>query len=198
MHVRLVEDLNVSSASNIPVTTCHEAQALFLINWSQFGETGWDFFRMFLVLPTKRYGVFWHLFSKVWCFSTSFYLWGEYWVEYRARNLREGEAQCAQLSNKTFFGRVFLDVKPRGRDIWQMFPIFVALDVAGKGLGTASREPRSKAQRQAREERLVRVGSTDANVPWQGNTCLNQNVCCRYWQDVDDEDRKEERYDEIC
>lgn len=32
MHVRLAEDRNVSSASNIPVTTCHEAQALFLIN----------------------------------------------------------------------------------------------------------------------------------------------------------------------
>ena len=109
---------------------------LIAIWWNRLG-----FLSYVLVLPTKRYGVFWHLFSKVWCFSTSFYLWGEYWVEYRARNLREGEAQCAQLSNKTFFGRVFLDVKPRGRDIWQMFPIFVALDVAGKGLGTASREP---------------------------------------------------------
>lgn len=101
---------------------------------------------------------FWHLFSKVWCFSTSFYLWGEYWVEHRARNLREGEAQCAQLSInsaiKEFFQCVFL------------------LDVPGKGLGTASPEPDSKAQRQAREERLVRVGSTDANVPWQAQHML--------------------------
>lgn len=157
MHVRLVEDLNVSSASNIPVTTCHEAQALFLINWSQFGETGWDFFRMFWCCQ-QRDMAFWHLFSKVWCFSTSFYLWGEYWVEHRARNLREGEAQCAQLSInsaiKQFFQCVFL------------------LDVPGKGLGTASPEPDSKAQRQAREERLVRVGSTDANVPWQAQHML--------------------------
>ena len=171
MHVRLAEDLNVTSASNIPVTTCHEAQALFLINWSQFGETGWDFFRMFWCCQ-QRDMAFWHLFSKVWCFSTSFYLWGEYWVEHRARNLREGEAQCAQLSNKTFFARGIPWCEAKRKRYLTNVCNFCCTGCCWVRAWNCLSRARSKAQRQAREERLVRVGSTDANVPWQAQHML--------------------------
>ena len=65
-----------------------------------------------------------------------------------------------QTTMKHFLQWEFLDVKPTNFD--NLCCTGCTCERAWKRLSRA----RSKAQRQAREERLVRVGSTDANVPW--------------------------------
>lgn len=154
MHVRLAEDRNVSSASNIPVTTCHEAQALFLINWSQFGETGWGFFLMFWCSQQRDMAFLTFLFQRFDASAHHFTF----------------EVSIESSIEREISERVKLNVLNSA--IKHFFQCVFLLDVPGKGLGTASPEPDSKAQRQAREERLVRVGSTDANVPWQAQHML--------------------------
>ena len=106
------------------------------------------------MLPTKRYGVFDICFPRF--DASAHHFTFEVSIESSIEREISERVKLNVLNSaiKHFLQGVFL------------------LDVLGKGLGTASPEPDSKAQRQAREERLVRVGSTDANVPWQAQHML--------------------------